>query len=157
MPLHVLLAQLHHTNGFLILALAAWRLGWRQTHPAPDLPAALAAYQKVLARLTQAFLYALMILIPLSGWAALSVLADSEQFGKTAIWFFGTDQMPRLPFIAPKAFNDPSGYRVFGGLHRNFIYAGGVLLGLHVLGALWHHLIKKDGVLLNMWPGTAPR
>lgn len=156
-PLHELLAQLHHTNGFLILALAAVRLGWRGTHPAPDLPASLALYERWLARLTQGFLYLLMFAIPLSGWAALSSLADSDQFGKTAIWFFGSDAMPRLPFVAPKPFNDPTGYQSLGGLHRNLFYVGAGLLGLHVIGAFWHHLVRKDGVLLNMWPGSAPR
>ena len=157
LPLHHLLSQIHHTNGFLILALAAFRLGWRTRHPAPGLPEGLQAYQRVLARATQGFLYALLLAIPLTGWIALTVLADSEQFGKTSIWFFGTDSMPRLPFITPKPFDAPGGYGLFGPLHIYLVYAGGVLLALHVMGALWHHLVRRDQVLLNMWPGTAPR
>jgi cytochrome b561 len=156
-PLHDLLSQIHHTNGFAILGLGVLRLVWRANHPTPELPAGLALFQRWLARITQGFLLALLLVVPLSGWAALSVLADSEQFGRTVIWFFGSDAMPRLPFIVPKPFNDPTGYRVFGGMHRNLIYIGAALLGLHVLGALWHHLVRKDTVLLAMWPGTGAR
>jgi cytochrome b561 len=151
-PLHDVLAQLHHTNGFMILGLAILRLGWAVGHPGPALPGDIPAYQQSLARLTQGLLYAVLIALPLSGWAALTVLADSEAFGKTAIWFFGTDSFPRMPFIEPKPFNDPNGYRVFGSMHVILIYIGAGLLALHILGAFWHHLVRRDGVLWAMWP-----
>ncbi len=152
--LHHLFSQLHHTTGLVILALVLFRLGWRAKHPAPELPAGLAAYQRGLARLTQGLLYALMVALPFSGWAALSVLADSEQFGKTAIWFFGTDSFPRLPFITPLGPSDPNGYSRFGGLHVTLFYIGSGVFVLHLIGAFWHHLVRRDGVLWAMWPGT---
>ena len=89
--LHNLMAQIHITNGVLILALVSYRLSWRFRNPAPDLPASLAAYQKIVARLTHGFLYALLFIMPLSGWAANSVLGDSPQFGETELWFFAWD------------------------------------------------------------------
>jgi cytochrome b561 len=152
--LHDIFSMLHHTNGLLILALVLFRLGWRTTHPAPHLPAALAIYQRVLARVTQGLLYALMIALPLSGWVALSVLADSEQFGKTAIWFFGTDSFPRLPFITPLGPSDPAGYSTFGRLHVTLFYIGSGVLALHAIGAFWHYLVRRDGVLWAMWPSA---
>ncbi len=154
LPLHNMLSQLHHTLGFILLALVLARLGWRAKHPTPALPAGLATYQRWLARLTQGALYALLIVIPLSGWAALTSLADSAEFGKTQIWFFGSDAFPPMPFLTPKPFNDASGYRLFGGMHRSLLLIGAGLITLHIIGALWHHFVRKDRVLVAMLPGT---
>ena len=153
-PLHDAMSQLHHTLGFVLFALVLARLGWRVQHPTPVLPASLTTYHRWLARLTQAALYALLLIIPLSGWAAVTSLADSTEYGKTAIWLFGTDSFAHMPFITPKPFNDPTGYRFFGGLHITLLLIGGGLLTLHVIGALWHHFARKDRVLIAMLPGT---
>ena len=40
-PLHDVLAQVHHTLGFIMLALVLARLGWRVKHPTPALPVSL--------------------------------------------------------------------------------------------------------------------
>jgi cytochrome b561 len=150
-PLAHLLAQIHHTNGFLLLGLVVVRLAWRFTHPAPPLPADLSVVQRGASRVTQALLYALLIGLPLSGWLALSVLADSPQFGKTNIWFFAIDGlMPRL--IEPKPFNAPQGYAYYARFHIWFINAGAALLALHVGAALFHHFVRRDSVLRTMWP-----
>lgn len=148
--LHLLLAQIHITNGFLILILVTYRLTWRFKNPKPDKPPSLAAYQKVLARLTHAFLYALLFLMPLSGWAANSVLGDSEQFGVTELWFFGWDIMP--PILPQLPLDHTFGYTFFAQIHRYALYTGGVILGLHILAAVWHQFVNKDNVLRRMWP-----
>jgi cytochrome b561 len=154
-PLHFTLSQIHHTIGFFVLALVLLRLGWRLRHPTPALPAGLTIYHRWLARLNQGALYALLIAIPLSGWAALTSLADTAEYGKTMIWFFGTDSFPRMPFLAVKAPDDPTGYRFFGWLHRTLLVTGGCLLALHVVGALWHQFVRRDRVLLRMLPDTS--
>jgi cytochrome b561 len=150
-PLAHLLAQIHHTNGFLLLGVVFARLAWRFTHPAPALPHDLSGMQRKVSRFTQALLYALLIGLPLSGWLALSVLADSPQFGKTNIWFFTMDGLvPRL--IEPQPFNAPQGYAYYARFHIWFINAGAALLALHVIAALFHHFVRRDGVLRSMWP-----
>ena len=151
--LHVTLAQVHHTNGFLILLLVGLRLLWRIRQPVPDLP--LHVYQRALARLTHGIFYGLLILIPLSGWMAISVLGDTERFGETPLWLFGWDVVP--PIAPQRPLDDPFGYGFVASIHRYAIYAGGGLLALHVLAALWHHLVSRDGILLRMWPGTRGR
>jgi cytochrome b561 len=151
--LHFLLGQIHHTNGFLILLLAGFRLAWRYRNRVPQLPSSFGKAQKALARGTHIVLYGLLFLLPLSGWLALSVLADSVEFGPTHIWFFTTDGL--IPRIAsPLAFDHPYGYSFFAGIHIYLLYASVVFLGGHVLAALWHHLVRRDGILLRMWPGT---
>lgn len=150
-PLAHLLGQIHHTNGFLLLGVVLARLAWRFTHPGPSLPADLSTIRKGASRLTQGGLYALLIGLPVSGWLSLSVLADSPAFGKTQIWFFGSDSLiPRL--IEPKPWNAPDGYGFYAKFHIWFLYAGAALLALHVLAALYHHFLRRDSVLRSMWP-----
>ena len=138
------LSMAHHTNGFLILILVTLRLGWRVTNPTPALPAGLAAYQRGLARLTHGFLYGLLLAFPLSGWATLSAYE-----GQFPIYFFGWDSVPRL---VPQA-ADNSGYLFYANIHKTCWRIGAVVLGLHVVAAVWHHLVKKDNVLRRMWRG----
>jgi cytochrome b561 len=137
----------HHTLGFLVLAMALARLGWRVTNPTPGLPPALEAYKRWLARFTHLALYALLIAYPLSGWAALSAYE-----GEFPIFFFGWDDMPRIvPQVAEDAaFN----YEYFADIHRLCWRIGAAILGLHVAGALWHHYVAKDGVLRRMLHGS---
>ncbi len=150
LALHNLMAQIHITNGFCILVLVLYRLSWRFRNPTPALPAALQAYQKWLARLTHATLYGLLILMPLSGWAANSVLGDTERFGVTELWFFAWDILP--PILPQLPLEHRFGYGFFATIHRYALYTGGVVLALHVIAALWHHSLRRDNILLRMWP-----
>jgi cytochrome b561 len=141
---HVWLSRIHQTAGLVVLMLVTLRLGWRLSNPGPAVPAALAAYQRALARLNHAFLYALLFLIPLSGWASMSA------YGEAPTYFFWLEG---LPGIVPKVpLSDPFGYGFFASIHRYGIYAGGALLSLHVVAALWHQYAIKDSVLRRMWP-----
>lgn len=151
LKLHVLASQFHHTLGFLVLAAAlAWLLR-RARRARPPFDPAVPAWQRRLAGAVHGLLALLLLLVPLSGWAALSALADSPQFGPTHIWFFGFDRL--LPRIwAPLPFDDPLGYRLFGAVHVWALWAGLALLALHVASALWHHAVRRDGVLRRMWP-----
>jgi len=137
----------HHTLGFLVLAMALVRLGWRVSNPTPGLPASLVAYKRWLARLTHVALYALLIIYPLSGWASLSAYE-----GEFPIFFFGWDTVPRIvPQVAEDAqFN----YEFFADIHRYCWRVGAAILGLHLAGALWHHYVARDGVLRRMLRGN---
>jgi cytochrome b561 len=141
------ISRVHHTNGFLILILATVRLAWRAGNPTPGLPAALAAYQRWLARLTHVFLYGLLFAFPLSGWAALSAYE-----GEFPIFFFGWDDVPRIVPQAADGSHAP--YEFYAEIHETCWRLGAVVLGLHVAGALWHHLVVKDNVLRRMLRGT---
>lgn len=63
-------AWAHILAGIAILALAVWRLVLRARRPAQPLPADEPALLRHAARATHALLYALLILLPLSGLAA---------------------------------------------------------------------------------------
>jgi cytochrome b561 len=149
--LHRFASQFHHTLGLLLLAAAlAWLLR-RLRRPRPPAGPAVPPWQRRLAGSVHALLALLLLIVPLSGWAALSALADSPQFGPTHLWFFGFDRL--LPRIwAPLPFDDPMGYRLLGAVHVRALWLGLALLALHVAAALWHHAVRRDGVLRRMWP-----
>ena len=140
-------SRMHHTLGFMILAITVFRLSWRFRNPVPPLPVSLEKYQRVLARVTHFSLYGLLIIYPLSGWASLSAYE-----GEFPIFFFGWDDVFRLvPQVAEDAFFN---YEFFAVIHRYCWRIGLVVLGLHVLGALWHQYVARDGILRRMWAGN---
>jgi cytochrome b561 len=63
-------AQAHVWGGLAVLAFAVWRLWLRQTRGVPAAPAEEAAPLRLAAHITHVTLYALMILMPLTGSAA---------------------------------------------------------------------------------------
>ncbi len=151
LPLHTLASQLHHTLGFLVLAVALVWSYRRARVGRPSWDPGVAAWQRVIATPTHFALLVLLIVVPVSGWAALSALADSPQFGPTHIWFFGADRwLPRI--VAPLAFDDPAGYRQYARVHIAALWVGLALICLHAGSALWHHFMRRDGVLRAMWP-----
>ena len=58
----------HKSLGLTVLALVAFRLAWRASHPAPALPAHLAHWEALAARLSRWLLYLVMIGMPVSGY-----------------------------------------------------------------------------------------
>ena len=134
----------HHTIGFMVLAIACFRLAWRFGHETPDLPQSLVTYQRWLARATHVCLYALLFVYPLSGWASLSAYE-----GEFPIFLFGWDSVPRIvPQVAEGELFD---YEFFAEIHRACWQVGAAVLGLHIIGALWHQFVARDGLLARMW------
>jgi cytochrome b561 len=150
-PIHVLASQLHHTAGFVILTAGIAWIAIRLRTRRPQLPADMPRWQRGLARVVQASLMVLLILIPWSGWTALSALADSASFGVTHIWMFGFDDfVPRI--WPPLPATDPAGYARFARWHGWLLRAGLILVALHTGSALWHQFIHRDGLLGRIWP-----
>ena len=156
---HLRASQAHHTIGMLVLVAVLLRLYWRSSHPAPNLPRSTGAVQRVLARGVQALLYALLLLMPLTGWAALSSMAAGAGYPAPPMWFFGHDGFGPgglIPHIVPPvAWNAPGllTYGTFAKAHVWLLWAGGAVLGLHILAAFYHHFVLRDGVLNAMASG----
>lgn len=151
--------QLHKSMGFTILALTVARLVWRLMHPAPPLPAGMAGWQRLGAHLTHWGFYALLILIPLSGWVYVSTGWSAELARPVPVptLWFGLFEIPHLPFIA----GQPQEARVAiseasMSAHSALVWGGIVLFVLHVGAALKHHVMDGDGVLARMIPFIAP-
>lgn len=140
------LFQLHKSIGISILLLAIFRLIWRLTHTVPPHPPNAKPWQVKLAKGLHILLYALMILMPLTGWVIISTSAF-----KIRTLLFGAVPWPSLPFLAElenkKAIND-----LFGDVHGLLAYAIVAAAALHAAAALKHHFVDRDGVLLRMLP-----
>lgn len=132
--------QLHKAFGIVILVLVIARIGWRLTHRPPAKPASLASWEVWLARTVHFLFYALMILLPLSGWVWMSA-ADKP------INMFGLFDMPSLPVGKSK--------ELAGVLHDRHEVLGLALLpliALHILGALKHQFLGRMPFIQRMWP-----
>ena len=145
-PMKFDLYQLHKSFGLSVLALSLVRLGWRLTHKAPPLPAVMPGWQKLVARATHWAFYALMILTPLAGWAVVSVSPTD-----IPTKWFGLIPVPHLPFFAGVADREAA-EEIIAERHELLAQIILVLLVLHVLAALKHALVDKDGVFKSMIP-----
>lgn len=132
--------DLHKSVGALILALIIVRLPWRLSHPAPPLPSDIPPPQRVAALTMHWVLYALLVVQPIVGWIATSAYP-------APVPFFGLLELPHI-WWEDRALSD----RLFV-MHRSLGIAMGVLLIGHIGAALYHHVIRRDKVLLRMLRG----
>lgn len=128
----------HLVLGSTLLVVVVFRLAWRLTHRPPPPPPGLPFWQKRAASITHAALYVLLLLVPLAGWASASARV-------WAVRAFGVLPLPQiLPSHARIGFE-------LGDIHGGFLaWALLVVLGLHVLAALYHRLVLRDTVLSRM-------
>ena len=135
------LYHLHRSMGALLLPLVLFRLYWRFTHPAPPLPADVPAIQALAANATHWGLYALLVVQPIVGWIATSAYRAPVLF----FWLF------ELPPIWPedRAFSE----KMFAA-HRFLGIMMALMICAHIGGALFHHFIRRDRVLMRMVNGS---
>jgi len=140
------LYQLHKSIGITVMILIALRIVWRLTHRAPGLPADMKGFERVAAHLTHAALYGLQTLMPLSGWAMVSV----SVLGIPTV-LYGTIPWPDLPVLSTLQDKPPveATLKVVHHWGGWFLLA---LIGLHVAAALRHHFFLNDHVLRQMLP-----
>ncbi|MDB5480864.1 MAG: Cytochrome [Caulobacteraceae bacterium] len=136
-PKFLPLIAIHKSLGIAILVLALIRLAVRLRYGAPALPADLPEPMKLAAHLSHYALYALMIGMPLIGWAMLSAAAYP------VVVFGGV----RLPAILPQS---DSLHTWFWDAHFYLAFAFFALVLLHVAAALFHALVRRDGVFEAM-------
>jgi cytochrome b561 len=130
--------NVHMLLGLLILALYAGRLGWRWRHKPPPADPTLGRFIDATSRLGHVGLYALMIATPLVGLALIFFRGRGIDF-----YVF---QIPS-PIAASRAVSRP-----MKGVHEWAAYALVGLAALHAAAALWHHFVRRDGVLQRMLP-----
>jgi cytochrome b561 len=131
------LLSVHKSIGILILVLVAVRFINRLLSPPPPLPVDLPGWQRFLATASHLLLYSLMFALPLVGWSMLSA-------GAYPIVVFGSIH---LPPILP---HDVALFAVLRTTHSILAFLlFAVFLG-HLGAALFHKLIRRDGVLKSM-------
>lgn len=127
----------HRHVGLLILALVLVRIGLRLR--LGTLPRIVhSRLLRLAASLTHAALYATLLAMPLIGWA----LSNAED---KPVHLFGLT----LPTLVADDEDLADRLLVW---HQDVAWALLALVALHVAAALWHHFVRRDGVLRSMWP-----
>jgi cytochrome b561 len=133
----------HKSIGLLLALTVLLRVLWRQWDRAPAKLVSHASWERVMAKLTHVLLYLLLPLIFISGY--LISTADGR-----GISIFGVIEIPAT-------IQDVNGQEELAGkFHLYSAYTMMVLIALHIVGALKHQWIDKDGTLTRML-GREPR
>lgn len=137
------LYDLHKLLGFLTLILVVSRLSYRFGKGAPPDEPTLEWWQRVAAHLTHWSLYGLLLAMPLLGWLGVSLYGARGIFGLVS-----------LPPLASQ--NQDMAAKVFF-VHFLVAMVLVLMIGAHIGAAMFHHFIRKDGVLRRMLPGLSRR
>lgn len=140
------LYQWHKSVGMTILALSVLRLVWRLAHKPPPLPATMPAWEMRAAKATHALLYALLIMLPLTGWAVVS----ASPFNIPTI-LYGVLPLPHLPVLSELE-DKKSAESALALVHDIGGWILIILLAGHVGAALRHHFVIHDDILVRMLP-----
>jgi cytochrome b561 len=138
-PVHEFLMGLHLPFGILVLLLVVVRIVWRLGHRPPAKPETLTNWEVWLSRSVHFLFYALMIIVPLSGWVWMS----AENY---PVSMFGLFDLPMLPVDQTKTFKHI--------MHERHEFLGLATLGLvllHIIGALKHQYFDRMPFVQRMW------
>jgi cytochrome b561 len=138
-PRKLQLYSWHKWVGVTVFLVTILRVVWRLTNSVPQHPAGMPKWQRRLAGLSHAALYATLIIMPLTGWVMSSAL-------NLPVVYLGIVYIPS-PFGV-----DPALGETMKIVHRALAL---ILLGLvaaHLAAALYHHVILRDDVLRRMLP-----
>ena len=131
------LYDLHKSLGVLVLALALLRVFMKKTQGVPAPASGLPLWQVKLSTSVHHALYMLMIVVPALGFVA------NSYYG-AAIPFFCLFSIPTFT---------PHNEAIAGTIFTFHVYLAilfGILLVLHIGGALYHRYIRKDDVFHRM-------
>jgi cytochrome b561 len=136
-----LFISVHMSAGLTILFVTIARLGWRIAHPPPPLPEHVPPPLRLAANTVHWLLYAALIVQPVLGFA----LANAMGYGME-------EEFAYLGFINIPAVigEDEALMETLQQMHRWVGYAIAALLVAHIGGAVYHHAIRRDGVLMRM-------
>jgi len=143
-PIRGLLFMLHKNTGVLILALVVIRFVWRKIDPPPALPDSVPVWQRSLAHFNHSALYLLLFLMPIVGYVRVKA-ADLPIESLDAMG------LGRLAPVSEPLADVASTLHQIGALALTFFVA------LHLLGAFYHGVIRRDGVYSRMRWGKQGR
>lgn len=130
----------HKWIGVTVFLLALLRAIWRMTHRPPPLPDGMPSWQRRASDWTHRALYALMYLIPLSGWTY------SSAAGYQTVYL----GLIPLPNLVEK--NKPLAESL-KEFHELLAWTLAALVVLHILAAIKHQVVDRDGLMRRMLPG----
>ena len=131
------LVSIHRPLGIAILLLVVVRLANRLLTKAPALPPTVPPPERVVAKASEALMYALLLAMPLIGWAMLSA-------GQYPIVMWGGVHLPPITPVSPM---------LYAGLrkaHTVLAYLLFFTVLAHLSAILLHTLVIRDGLLRRM-------
>lgn len=138
-PVRELLLTLHRSSGVAVWMVAVLRLIWRRWFAfLPPFPRHMAKAQQWAAKLNEYGLYLLLLALPVTGLAAS--LARGRPFA-LFLW--------QAPVLMAQ---DKAAAHMLKEMHERGAWVLAALIGLHAAAALYHALVRRDGVLQRMLP-----
>jgi len=128
--------SLHITFGVLLALVVAWRISWR-LRGGVHLPLSDPGVAGAAAVVVHRVLYGLVIAVVVLGMASVWVRGDTL-FNWFTVKAFATANRDLREQVVD-----------IHGLGANILLA---IAALHGAAAIWHHVVRKDGVLRRMWP-----
>ena len=138
-PTQDMLYNFHKSLGVLILILMLLRLINRLTVGAPIADPNIEPWQKTVSSAVHGLLYVLLLAMPVVGYIANSAYGAPTPF-------FGLFTLPKLV-----ADNKDLATTLFA-LHRWVGFLVILLVVVHIGGALYHYIVRRDQVLHRMLP-----
>lgn len=138
-PLQNGLYMFHKNIGVVILLLVLARLAYRVANPPPPLPAGLPALQANIARSVHLLLYLFLIIMAVSGY--VRVVA-----GGFPLEVWDALGVPRLVAESTVLADQAKAVHAFAR------YGLVALIALHIGAAVYHGVVRKDGIVSRMWP-----
>lgn len=138
------LKSVHEPAGTVILVLVLLRLLWRLTHTPPELPGEMRPWERTMAHWTHIVLYLGMLAIPLLG--VLTAFSRGRPLD------LGVLQVAS-PFAGGLA---RSTRHLIKEVHEFAANALITVAFVHAAAALWHHHVRKDGIMSRMLPWHRP-
>jgi cytochrome b561 len=136
-PVRTFWYMAHESMGISVLLLTLMRLTWRWRHPPPPYSIPVPRLQAAIATVNHALLYAVLVLMPVTGY----LIAGN---GQPVPWF----RLLALPGFPH--------HEALGQLADTLHVAGQfllyLLLAMHVGATVWHVAVRRDGVLERMLP-----
>ncbi|MDH3372633.1 MAG: cytochrome b [Gammaproteobacteria bacterium] len=134
----------HKSIGVTVLVLAVLRLAWRFGNPPPAPPAGTPAWERRLGALVHWVLYALIFIVPLSGW-----------------WVSDASRVPfRAYFLVPMPdliATDRGLQEAAAEVHEALTIILLCVAIVHIAAALRHHFLLHDDVLRRMLTGRSSK
>lgn len=138
-PLQDTLFIFHKNFGLVVFVLVIARFAYRRANPPPPLPDHMPPWQKQIAKLTHRLLYLFLLVLPIAGY----IRVRAGGFPIESLDALGLPPLvPRSDALAERAKT------------VHYFAAIGIILvaAMHVGAALFHGLVKRDGVFSRMWP-----
>lgn len=138
-PEKLKLISWHKWVGVTVFLVVILRLGWRIANRTPETPPGTPGWQRVAAGISHFLLYLILIALPVTGWVMSSAF-------NLPVVYLGLIYLPG-PFAGNEAVGE-----TLEIVHEWLANVLLFLVAVHVLAALYHHLILKDDILRRMLP-----